>query len=245
MTQSVNPVPPDTLLWEDVLPGGCHWSGLMRRGSALRLTDTGGRANLAALFYRADDKLERYNMPDTLKAQHTAMLTRGHALYSDMGRVLCSITADTCGWHDPLGGLSTDAGVQARYGEASYQSHRNAMHRSAEDGLLIELGKHGLGRRDLVPNVNWFSKVAADDDGRLHFDAAHGRAGAWLDLRFDMDVLAVFSAAPHPMDARPGYAPSDVVLTAWRCGVADAGDVCRNACAENQRGFYRSDLLVR
>ncbi|MHB9051936.1 MAG: urea amidolyase associated protein UAAP1, partial [Thiomonas delicata] len=194
MTQSVNPVPPDTLLWEEVLPGGCHWSGLMRRGTALRLTDTGGRANLAALFYRADEKLERYNMPDTLKAQHTAMLTRGHALYSDMGRVMCSITADACGWHDPLGGLSTDAGILARYGAASYQRHRNAMYRSGEDGLLIELGKYGLGRRDLVPNVNFFSKVTADADGRLYFDTAHGRTGAWLDLRFDMDVLAVFSA---------------------------------------------------
>ncbi|MHB1691063.1 MAG: urea amidolyase associated protein UAAP1 [Thiomonas sp.] len=245
MTQSVNPVPPETLLWEELLPGGCHWSGTLRRGTALRLTDTGGRANLAALFYRADEKLERYNMPDTLKAQHTAMLTQGHALYSDMGRVMCSITADLCGWHDTLGGLSTDAGIQARYGNTSYQTHRNAMHRSAEDGLLIELGKYGLGRKDLVPNVNWFSKVAADADGRLHFDTAHGRAGAWLDLRFDMDVLAVFSAAPHPLDPRPDYAPSDINLSAWRCGPAAAGDVCRNACAENQRGFYRTDLLVR
>ena len=245
MTQSVHPVPPDTFLWEEVVPGGCHWSGLLRRGTALRITDTAGRANVAALFHRADEKLERYNMPDTLKAQHTAMLTRGHALYSDMGRVLCSITADACGWHDTLGGLSTDAGNRAKYGEAGYQAHRNAMHRSAEDGLLIELGKHGLGLPDLVPNVNFFSKVVADDAGRLRFDTGHGRTGNWLDLRFDMDVLAVFSAAPHPLDPRPDYAPSDIVLTAWRCGPADAGDFCRNACPENQRGFYRTDLLYR
>ncbi|MDE2254145.1 MAG: urea carboxylase-associated family protein [Betaproteobacteria bacterium] len=245
MTQSVNPVCPEAFLWEEVLPGGCHWSGLLRRGTALRVTDTGGRANLSALFYRADEKLERYNMPDTLKAQHTSMLTRGHALYSDMGRVMCSITADTCGWHDTIGGLSTDEGIEARYGKASYQTHRNAMYRSAEDGLLIELGKYGLGRRDLVPNVNFFSKVMADRDGRLHFDRAHGRAGAWLDLRFDMDVLAVFSAAPHALDPRPDYAPADVVLTAWRCGPADATDHCRNVCAENQRGFYRTELLYR
>lgn len=245
MTQSVHPVPPDVFLWEEVVPGGCHWSGLLRRGTALRITDTAGRANLAALFHRADEKLERYNMPDTLKAQHTAMLTRGHALYSDMGRVLCSITADACGWHDTLGGLSTDAGNRAKYGEAGYQAHRNAMHRSAEDGLLIELGKYGLGLPDLVPNVNFFSKVVADDAGRLRFDTGHGRPGNRLDLRFDMDVLAVFSAAPHPLDPRPDYAPSDIVLTAWRCGPADAVDFCRNACPENQRGFYRTDLLYR
>lgn len=245
MTQSVHPVPPDTFLWEDVLPGGCHWSGLMRRGTALRIADTTGRANLSALFVRADEKLERYNMPDTLKAQHTAMLTRGHALYSDMGRVMCSITADTRGWHDTLGGVSTDAGILARYGAAPYQTHRNAMHRSAEDGLLIELGKYGLGAQDLMANVNFFSKVTVADDGTLHYVPDHGAANDWLDLRFDMDVIAVFSAAPHPLDTRADYAPGEVVLTAWRCGPADAVDHCRNACPENQRGFYRTDLLYR
>lgn len=245
MVQHIHPVPAETYLWEDVIPGGCHWSGLLRRGTALRLTDLAGRANLSALFFRADAPLERYNMPDTLKAQHTAMLTRGHALYSDMGRVLCSITTDTAGWHDTIGGVSTDAGNHARYGVSSYQTARNAMHRSAEDGLLIELGKHGLGRADLVPNVNFFSKVTVDDAGLLQFDATHGQAGRWLDLRFDMDVLAVFSAAPHALDPRPDYAPSDVNLTAWRRGPADADDFCRNACPENQRGFYRTELLYR
>ena len=245
MTQSVHPVPPDTFLWEEALPGGCHWSGLMRRGTALRMADTTGRANLSALFVRADDRLERYNMPDTLKCQHTAMLTRGHALYSDMGRVMCSITADTRGWHDTLGGVSTDAGIRARFGDAPYQTHRNAMHRSAEDGLLIELGKYGLGVQDLVPNVNFFSKVAVADDGTLQYVPDHGKANDWLDLRFDMDVIVALSAAPHALDTRTDYAPGDVVLTAWRCGTADATDVCRNACAENQRGFYRTDLLYR
>ncbi len=184
-------------------------------------------------------------MPDTLKAQHTAMLTSGHALYSDMGRVLCSIIADTAGWHDTIGGVSTDAANLAKYGASSYQTARNAMHRSAEDGLLIELVKHGLGRADLVPNVNFFSKLTVDEAGLLQFDTTHGKAGQWLDLRFDMDVLAVFSAAPHALDSRTDYAPSDVHLTAWRCGPADAHDDCRNACPENQRGFYRTELLYR
>lgn len=243
MAQNLDPVPPDLLLWEERIPGGCHWSGRLRRGTALRIAAPAGRANLAALFVAAHDPLERYNMPDTLKAQHTSMLTRGHALYSDMGRVMCSIIADTAGWHDPIGGLLDTATLRARYGDAPYQSARNAMHRSGEDGLLIELAKHGLGRADLLPNVNFFSRVVADEAGQLHHDAGHGEAGAWLDLRADMDLLAFFSAAPHALDTRTDWAPGDVVLTAWRCGPADAADPCRNACAENRRGFHRSDLL--
>ena len=84
------------MLWEELLPGGCHWSGVLRRGNALRLTDLSGRANVSALFYNAEEKLERYNMPDTLKAQHTAHLTAGHVCYSDMGHVLSGQTGQRC-----------------------------------------------------------------------------------------------------------------------------------------------------
>ena len=51
----------------------------------------------------ANEKTERLNLPDSLKCQHTAKLTSGHCLYSDMGRVLAAITADTCGWSDSIG----------------------------------------------------------------------------------------------------------------------------------------------
>ncbi|HJT50976.1 MAG TPA: urea carboxylase, partial [Nitrosospira sp.] len=36
---------PDAYLWEQHIPGGCHWSGILRRGTTLRLTDETGGAN--------------------------------------------------------------------------------------------------------------------------------------------------------------------------------------------------------
>ncbi|MCA3930299.1 DUF1989 domain-containing protein, partial [Burkholderia sp.] len=89
--------PPPHVAWEALIPAGTHWSGILRRGLALRIVDVEGGANLSAVFHRQEDPLERYNMADTLKAQHTAHLTCGHALYTDMGRVIASITADTLG----------------------------------------------------------------------------------------------------------------------------------------------------
>src|SRR5689334_21351230 len=151
----------DRLLFEEDVPGGAMWSHALRRHQALRLIDVEGGANVAMLLFNRDHLLERYNMPDTLKAQHTAFVTRGHVLYSDMGRVLCSIVADGCGWHDTIGGLSDAALVRQKYGEKRYQEQRNAFHRNARDELLTELGKWGLGARDLVPNLNLFSKVTA------------------------------------------------------------------------------------
>lgn len=232
---------PERVLWEEDLPGGAHWSGVLRRGNTLRLTDPGGTANVSALFFNQEEKTERYNMPDTLKAQHTAYLTRGHVCYSDMGRVLCSIPEDGCGWHDTFCGVLDAAGVQAKYGEARYQEHRNGMYRNGLDGFLIELNKWGLGRRDVGANVNFFSKVVTDPEGKLHFDAAHRLAGQHVDVRFEMNVLLVLSAAPHPLDPAPRYAPGAVKLTAWRSGTAGVHDVCRQACPENERGFINTE----
>jgi uncharacterized protein YcgI (DUF1989 family) len=114
---------PEKLLWEETLPGGCHWSWRLPRGVTLRLTALGDGANLSLVLYNAGaEKLERYNMPDSLKAQHTAHYTRGHVLMSDMGRALASITADSLGWHDPLGLLLDGERMHEKYGAHNYQA---------------------------------------------------------------------------------------------------------------------------
>jgi urea carboxylase-associated protein 2 len=158
-----------------------------------------------------------------------------------MGRVLCSITEDTAGWHDTVCGVADDALIERKYGSKRFQPHRNAMHRSGKEGFLKELGRWGLGRRDLHASLNLFSKVVADDAGGLHYVPGHSKPGAFVDLRFEMHVLVVLSAAPHPLDPRTVYAPGAVKLTAWRSGIALQDDPCRNARAENQRGFINTE----
>ena len=237
----MNTIPAERLLWEEHLPGGNHWSGRLRRGTALRLSDRQGGANVSALFYNAEQPLERYSMPDTLKSQHTAFLTVGHVCQSDMGRVLCSITADSLGWHDTWCGVSDAAMVLARYGEKRYQQHRNAMHRNGRDNLLIELAKWGLSARDLMPGVNFFSKVVPDVDGVLSHVPRHSVAGSFVDLRFEMDTLVVLSSAPHPLDARADYAPADVQLAVWRAEAVGADDACRTQCPQNGRAFINTE----
>ena len=234
----------ESLLWEHVIPAGTHWSGLLRRGTALRLTDIEGSANCSVTLFNPEDKLERYNMPDTLKAQHTALLTKGHCLYSDMGRIFCSITGDSLGWHDPLCGVSDAAMAKAKYGESHYQQERNEMVRNGRDSLLIELGKYGLGQRDLGPTINFFSKVSADESSKLQFHSAHSKVGAFVDLRFEMNTLLCLSTAPHPLDPNPAYAPHPIKLTAWCVTAATTDDVCRNSCEENQRGFINTERYV-
>jgi len=230
-----------SILFEEHLPGGGLWSWVLRRHTTLRLTDLEGGANIGLMAYNADAPLDRLNLPDTLKAQYTAKLTRGHVLMSDMGRALLSITNDTCGWHDPLGGHGNAALVKQKYGEKSYQEARNDWYRNAHENFLVELGKHGLGKRDLVANVNFFSRLNVDADGCMTYIAGNSKAGDTVDLRAEMNVLVVLNTCQHPLDPNPAYAPKAVKLTILKTPPPDADDFCRNFRGENQRSFILTE----
>jgi urea carboxylase-associated protein 2 len=154
-----------------------------------------------------------------------------------MGRILCSLTHDTVGWHDPLAGCSNSASVKARYGEARYQECRNDYHKNGRDSFLVELGKWGLGPRDLIANVNFFSRVDVADDGGMTFHAGNSRAGAYVELRAEMNVLAVFNTCQHPLDPNPKYEPQAVQLSIRQVPPPGPDDPCRLSRPENGRGF--------
>jgi urea carboxylase-associated protein 2 len=232
---------PSVVLWEDTIAPGASWSIILRRGRIVRIHDPEGGANAAALFYNLDCMVERYNMPDTLKAQHTAHLTKGFVIYSDMGRVLCSITEDTCGWHDPLGGHNNAAAVAARYGAAPYQQHRNAWHRNTHDNFVQELMKYGLGIRDIGPTVNFFSKVQVAPDGSMNFVTGNSKPRDYVELRAEMNLLVILDTGQHPLDPNPHYAPKAVRFSILQAAPASADDPCRLTCPENARGFINTE----
>ena len=224
-------------LFDDQVPGGATWSHVLKRGTALRITDPDGLANVGALFYNWENPTERYNLPDTLKAQHIARLTRGSVLYSDMGRILCSMTEDTVGWHDPLCGCSNAALVKSKYGGARYQEHRNDCHKNAYESFVIELAKYGLGVRDMVAPINFFSKVVVDESGAMQFISCASKPGGFVDLRAEMNVLVILNTCQHPLDPNPRYDPRPVTLSVRRVPPPAADDPCRRSSTENGRGF--------
>ncbi|MDA3959601.1 MAG: urea carboxylase-associated family protein [Planctomycetota bacterium] len=231
------------IIYDEILRGGAMWSMRLKRGYRLRLTDIDGGANLSLMLHNAEQPLERYNMPDTLKGQHTAHITTGCCLYSDMGRVLMSVVSDDLGWHDTVTGCSNAASVVRKYGTKGYQEHRNDFHRNAYDNFLTELGKYGLGERDMTATLNLFSKVQTDEAGALHFVAAHSPAGAGVTLRADMNVLVTATAVQHPMHPGAAYDPKRVGITVLRGEAAvPADDVCRARCDENDRAFANTEL---
>ena len=224
-------------LFEDVVAPAATWSHVLKRGTSLRISDIDGGANVAAMFYNRESPTERYNMPDTLKAQHIARLTSGNVLYSDMGRVLCSVVEDSVGWHDPLSGCSNAMLVDSKYGTARYQEHRNSFHQNAYDGFVIELAKHGLSPRDMAAPINFFSKVVVDGRGDMTFVPGNSTPGAFVELRAEMNVLVILNTCQHPMDPQKDYAPRPVHVSVRKVAAPVENDSCRISCPENGRGF--------
>jgi len=227
---------------ETVAPGA-YWSRVIRRGQTLTVVDVEGAGAASLLALNADEPSERYNAPDTTKIQNTIVLTTGRLLFSDLGRVLLSITADTSGYHDTLAGFGNAETTATKYGDGRYLELRNDYFRNARDNFIAALGRHGLGRRDLVATFNLFAGIAVKAAGDLRWIGGAQRAGAEISLRAEMNVLAVLSATPHVLDPGPRYRPGPLHVTVSGISPPTADDRCRTGSPEAVRGFENTDAL--
>lgn len=212
----------------ETVPGGWAHALPLARGETLRVVNTQGTPGVSLLFYNAKDRSERFNAGDTVKIQWNARLSRGRVLFSDMGRVLASITDDTYGRNDALTGGSSRTTNAVRYGDASLRNTR--------DNFILLASKHGLDKRDIPPCLTLFAPVGVDGEGRFRWEGEGAAPGSYVDLRAELDLLVFVSNAPHPL--APGdYAPKDIDLLVWKSPPPAADDFCRTATEEAIRGF--------
>ncbi|WP_028973892.1 urea amidolyase associated protein UAAP1 [Spirochaeta cellobiosiphila] len=224
-------------IWKKTLKPGEKWSGLIGRGKYVRFKALGSQANVSMLLYNMRDTSERYNMPDTLKAQYTSHLTTGNVLMSDNGRVLASFVQDSLGWHDTISGHISRQEVDEKYGVTTYQKMGNDWYRSGDENFKIELVRNNMGMRDMVPCVNLFSKVFVEEDGSMHFDANHCQEGATVTLRTEMDILIVLSNTPNSLNESKEYPAVEVDVEVYDAPPVDLNDVCVTHRSENFRAF--------
>jgi urea carboxylase-associated protein 2 len=224
-------------IWSITIRPGGKWSGTIGKGKLIRFTALEAGANVSVQLFHAKDLTERYNMPDTLKAQHTSHLTRGNVLMSDNGRAMASIVEDSLGWHDPLSGYTSRAATDAKYGATNYQELRNDWLRSGQENFAVELVRNGLSMRDMLPVVNLFSKVFCDEQGDMHFSEDHCPAGATVTLRTELDDLFVLSNTPNPLDPDTSFPSVPVKVEVFTALPVDAQDYCVNYRPENRRAF--------
>lgn len=223
----------EDLCWDETLGPGDYAARVLERGSRLRLMDVDGDACISFLVYNADCPAERLNVADTVKVQWQAYLGAGSLLLSDMGRVLMSIVKDSSGRHDTFCGASTAWSNAARYEEGD----NHTAFPNARDRFQLALAKHGLGRRDICANVNFFKRVRVESDGAVGFRLSPPTPGVFVELRAEMKVLVVMANTPHVLDPRPAYQATPVRALAWRGPITPAADPIRNSTPERLRAF--------
>jgi uncharacterized protein len=197
---------------DEILPAGLPWSHEIARGQVFRIVDLEGNQAVDTLFYNARHFDERYSAVDTIRAQQNIYLTAGTALLSGEGRPLLTIVADTCGRHDTLGGACSAESNQVRYA-----LDKKTMH-NCRDSFLLELGRlgRGLGKRDLPSNINFFMNVPVNPEGGLSFADGISAPGRYVEMRAEMDVLALISNCPQLNNPCNAYNPTPVRLLIWR-----------------------------
>lgn len=224
-TPSPRPAPvPAAVLWTEIIPGGWYWTCHLAKGEVLRLQAQALGSSLSLAAWSAADTSERMNLPDTVKVQWTTELRKGRVIFSDMGRVMLSITEDTSGAHDALTG---GAGVSG----AGTPGARNTR-----DNMVLAAGKLGLDRRDLPALMTFFAPVRVDAAGRFFWNAALLSGTDWVDLRAEMDLLLALSNTRHPLDPATGPVPPVTGMRLPARSVPE-DDLCRTASAEAIRGF--------
>lgn len=205
----------DKVVLNEILPSSVKWSKIIKRGQTIQLKALDENASLSAMFYNASNVYERFNSADTVKIQWNAFLNKNKVLFSEMGRVLFAITQDsTDGLFDTLGGISNPRIIKENFKEnATYESCRNAYYKSDRENFLIELGKYGMGKKDMIPALNLFRKVDVKEGYKLELNPRCAKKGDVIELTALMDVLLILSNTPHSMDKTGVYNPSDIEIS--------------------------------
>ena len=192
------------LVYSRDVPAEAPWSHIIRRGQTLRIIDSEGQQAVDALLYCAENPAERYSAQDTLRMQRSAYVGLGTALVSNKGRVMARITADSCGQHDTSAGCCSCESNAVRFGEQTKYQH------ACRENFILELSRHGLTKRDIVANLNFFMNVPIDPSGNFTVVDGISAPGNYVDITAEIDVLFVISNCPQINNPCNGFNPTPI-----------------------------------
>jgi hypothetical protein len=195
---------PSTTVLDEEVAARSPWSSIVAAGDLLTIVDLRGNQAVDCLLYDAHDTAERYSAQATVAEQGSIFLTTGTVLRSFEGGPLATITADSCGRHDTVGGACSKESNTLRYGQHTKHQH------ACVENFLREGARHGLSKRDLVSNINWFMNVPVDPDGSLGIVDGISAPGLSLTLRAEVDLLVLVSNCPQVNNPCNGFDPTPV-----------------------------------
>ena len=189
-----------------VLPGD-GYLGVIPAGGSFRIVDLHGNQAADTLFYDAADLDNRYSAMDTMREQRAVYLTTGSRLLSANLDLLATITADTCGRHDTVGGACAQESNVIRYG--MHTRHQHACRQT----FLRYGAEIGIDSRRLTHNINFFMNVPVTAAGGLTFEDGLSAPGRYVELRAERDLVVLISNCPQLNNPCNGWNPTPIAVT--------------------------------
>ncbi len=186
------------------VPACSPWSGRVPRGGHIRITDIEGPQAVDTLFYATDELGERYCAQATLRAQRNIYIRKGTVLMSNEDRRMLTVVADTLNEHDTVAGCCSKESNTVRYGEDVRHQH------ACRENFIAEMSRHGMSKRDIVSNINFFMRAPVTGDGSFAIVDGVSTPGTYVELRAEMDVLCVISNCPQINNPCNGYHPTAI-----------------------------------
>ena len=201
---------PDTASFRGNIAAGEPLMLDIKAGQTVRLLDLEGNQAVDTLFYSARNPRERYDVQRTLRRQNSVYLTTGSVLYSNMGNPMLTISADTCGRHDTLGGACAQESNTVRYALST-----RYMHSCRDNFLRASLHDGRLTKADISANINFFMNVPVTPEGGLTFEDGISGAGKYVELIAHMDIIILISNCPQLNNPCNGYNPTPAEILVW------------------------------
>ena len=186
------------------------WSHVVAAGDELTIVDLEGNQAVDFLLYDAADTAVRYSAPDTISGQGNVYLSQGSVLRANTGDAMMTLVHDEVGRHDTIGGACSKESNSLRYGHHTVHQH------ACVENFLAEGASWGLGKRDLVSNINFYMNVPVEADGALGIVDGLSAPGLSLTLRADRDVLVLVSNCPQINNPCNGFNPTPVRMLVTR-----------------------------
>jgi urea carboxylase-associated protein 1 len=207
-----SPLHADKAIYRRVIPAGDYWMHVLLEGETLRILDLEGNQAADTLFFNADDPAERYSASDTIREQGNVYLSAGSVLMSDTCRPMLTITADTVGRHDTLGGACATESNTVRYA-----LEKKSMH-ACRDSYLLAIAEnehYGLSKRDIGHNINFFMNVPVTPDGKLTFEDGLSAPGKYVEMTAHMNTIVLISNCPQLNNPCNAYNPTPIEVLIW------------------------------
>lgn len=168
----------------------------LARGDVLRVTDVDGSQVADLVAFNADDPAEHFSQAFTRANNDKAGVVVGDRLYSNVNTPMLTVLEDTVGVHDML------------FPPCSAFLYRHVFGVEGKTGcrehLATALEPHGIGFDRVTDPFNVFMNTAIDDGGRMAIYAPRSRAGDYLELRADIELIVAVSACAADVNACNG-----------------------------------------